>query len=680
MNTSASSATLKTTYLTVWVSQNNCCLLRAGFNSAPKDFQRITTDLGIDIIEELPFYIGKSSMTGYVRQCDFNRLSEELQSIINKSAIRIEDKKHSAKQTVNLSISLTGCYIRQSAYNNLPSFARDVLNNLNIPTIEDIPVDICYYWWDDFSEGEGESSMEAQKSEKLHNFTKSVDTISGPWLLNQERFLKPVPDGEEIPHPLIHIPYDFVSSKEDLLKHFPRYAYIMDDSIWNYLLLQDEDFQNHFDDILTQIRRIIKAGYYYLNIAYEYAHLKARIVREAFILNNGDLGNHGAHISPFLFHSEKKMSELNSELQEKVYAIRQHEWRFLLLDDKHSDSLAIVSTCNNKPSVNKRQILENRLNRILDTSSYYLECVATVSEAFTALSDKRYDVVFVDYLLEDDYGYKLLSDIWDECEPAEKSKVNYPQYVGPGGRLFFMFTSAFTTAVSERLVLEGMNRSKDFWYIGEGACPTNTPQLFEYYLINILDKRIQDSGISDLSADEVYKLLFTIFKPKGGDEKLSVRKRANDNYQKVLSLQYHYHRLLKDVDENKGSRLVTHFITNHTHLGGLLEHLVQLVHITAFGSVRQWPEMWEEYLFCKAQFDDFFLGPEPPINNAKATQELNRTIKSFNHKEQERYDYRVQLLDAKDQTLENKLELAKRTRLNTLYQYIEQHILSLQSL
>ena len=33
---------------------------------------------------------------------------------------------------------------------------------------------------------------------------------------------------------------------------------------------------------------------------------------------------------------------------------------------------------------------------------------------------------------------------------------------------------------------------------------------------------------------------------------------------------------------------------------GVLEHLTQLVYLTAFGTVRQWPEMWEEYQYIKS--------------------------------------------------------------------------------
>ena len=42
------------------------------------------------------------------------------------------------------------------------------------------------------------------------------------------------------------------------------------------------------------------------------------------------------------------------------------------------------------------------------------------------------------------------------------------------------------------------------------------------------------------------------------------------------------------------------FIKKHMNYEGVLEHLTQLVYLTAFGTVRQWPEMWEEYQYIKS--------------------------------------------------------------------------------
>ena len=482
--------------------------------------------------------------------------------------------------------------------------------------------------------------------------------------------------------PIIH-----VLTGENLKCDNPRYINIADSSIWNHLVYRDtqnlEQFKVDFAEAVNQILEIYRAHYYSLDIAHEYANLNARLVQQAYIEGK----NHGEKMCPFLFHSENKMRHrIEGEgLVQKRDAIKKHKWRFLLLDDKYSKYL---HSHEEGVNVNKGMILQERLNHILGGQNYILEFAESVKEAKTKIGmegsgqGRKYDVIFLDYLLENHYGYELLEAISKKCDPIEVKQTlvqSYPEYVGPFGRLFFMFTSAFTTAVSERLVLEGMNRSKDYWYIGEGACPTNTPHLFDYFLINILDKRLQDTGISDLSPENVYNLMYEIFRPMVGNKDTSVRKRANNLYQKVLSLQYHYHRLLDDVDPNHGSELATKFVMSHTHLGGLLEHLVQLVHITAYGSVRQWPEMWEEYLYCKAQFDDYYLF-ERNESDDDLSHELETLKNSFHANEDKWYDARLKYNSIDSGNLSSQIRQAKKTKLDTLYRHIEQHILSLKSL
>lgn len=179
--------------------------------------------------------------------------------------------------------------------------------------------------------------------------------------------------------------------------------------------------------------------------------------------------------------------------------------------------------------------------------------------------------------------------------------------IGPRKRFFFIFISAYSSAVYERLLAEGLNQSEDYWHIAVGGCPTNTPQLFLYNLIKLMEKRMDDSHLKRLSVDGIVEVLENIYS-KG----LLVRKNAGELYEKIQSYQYYYRNLLQDYDisvgeqnlfETTGSVLVTHFLNGHINMGGLLEHLAQLVHLTAFGTIRQWPEMWEEYLYVKAQLE-----------------------------------------------------------------------------
>ena len=128
-----------------------------------------------------------------------------------------------------------------------------------------------------------------------------------------------------------------------------------------------------------------------------------------------------------------------------------------------------------------------------------------------------------------------------------------------------------------------------------------------------MEKRIEDMGIKKLSLPD-YKVEEEKFEQchikaniidRIFGDKDKVRKNANEYFDKVLSLLYHYKNLLRDthnpgnIFESKESVLATDFIDKNPDLGGFLEHLTQLVYLTAFGTVRQWPEMWEEYQFIK---------------------------------------------------------------------------------
>ena len=129
-----------------------------------------------------------------------------------------------------------------------------------------------------------------------------------------------------------------------------------------------------------------------------------------------------------------------------------------------------------------------------------------------------------------------------------------------------------------------------------------------------MEKQLVDSGVNKLSAKGICDVVCDIYDGTNGEDyDKSVRYRANKHYQKVLDMHYLYRKMLKDVQfppgnknsifDTEGSVLITNFISKDINLGGLLEHLTQLVHLTAFGTVRQWPEMWEEYIYFKSQFD-----------------------------------------------------------------------------
>ena len=463
--------------------------------------------------------------------------------------------------------------------------------------------------------------------------------------------------------PIIHILQN-VSERNLFLKDIyiethkeaPRFRSIVDSSIWNYLLKDSSSLS----DIIREIISNWESHYYDLLIAQEFADLNARLTLESYLYEDpldSDKTGHSSDVSPFLFHSEsnlrsKRLEEEKDESDKgSVYDLKKYQWRVLLVDDRINKSYL-------KPQeykVTKEEILKGRIEAMLgprtcecvylsdDEESHYsidsafdsvnnnlsvvILCVDTIKKAECALKNFKFDFILLDYLLKKSkdeprrYGYELLYILDNAIGKDNSNLTPLSQYnggeqyiVGPDHRYFFMFISAFTTAISERLRLSAWSRSEELWHIAEGACPTNTPELFCSNLRKMMLKRIKDSGIENLTPVNILNIVADVFRP-AIDGETSVRKRANEKYQDILSLLYHYNRILQDVEMPKsgagifttrGSVLMTSYFQKYINLGGLLEHLVHLIHLTAFGTIRQWPEMWEEYLFFKVQFSDLF--------------------------------------------------------------------------
>ena len=453
--------------------------------------------------------------------------------------------------------------------------------------------------------------------------------------------------------PVIH----FCDASLEELTEIYRYASVIDCSIWNHYVqikrnndcstisfVDEVQLENAISDIANNSSRHL----YNLVVARESADLVARMIYASFIKRFPETEGHGDYVSPFVFHSEQAVKNhlIYEEFEEtnKIEQIKKYyRWRILLIDDKAvadmGTNIKAKIIVDGLPFNCKVSIIKNVLNRCFDRiqvrewndstsvsvgTECLLEFAQSKNDAILALQKRKYDIILLDYLLDrsqegkHNYGYQILETIYSVCDSKAKKKVKDNSItnilIGPNKRFFFMFTSAYSSAVNERLLAEGLNLSEDYWHISLGACPTNTPQLFLYNLLKLMDKRLEDSGLLKLSSDSMYKLINKIYSRKEDDPKReSVRKRANAFYQKVLSLQYHYRNILKDVEipfgqnisdfETKGSVLMTTFIKKKINLGGMLEHLTQLVHLTAFGTVRQWPEMWEEYIYFKALFE-----------------------------------------------------------------------------
>lgn len=350
----------------------------------------------------------------------------------------------------------------------------------------------------------------------------------------------------------------------------------------------------------------------------------------------------------------------NTPIPWKGSEISKYKWRILLLDDhvlekmtpykanetdttSRPDKLRIISNTlrrifseikigyvDYKPTEKAITIRDEQTRKEVYNNEYDIVfyCVSNITNAETALRNHKFEIVLLDYLLGKDkdsntreYSYSLLNYINDSKKAEEKYENNISLYkFGPHKRIYFMFISSFATAVNERLLAEGLHKSEKYWHIAEGACPTNTPYLFLHRLLHLMHKRVKDMGIDKfmgINTKDEFKdshiqkyIINKIYDPKDKNNTISnVRSAANEYFDDVLSLLYHYKRMLEDYHKpekpenvflSSESTLATDFVDNHPKLGGFLEHLTQLVYLTAFGTVRQWPEMWEEYQFIRS--------------------------------------------------------------------------------
>lgn len=273
-----------------------------------------------------------------------------------------------------------------------------------------------------------------------------------------------------------------------------------------------------------------------------------------------------------------------------------------------------------------------------------IDCVETIDEAKRCLQKYRYEALLLDYLLDNEFGYILLDELqkWNkerkelETNNKQSSTSNTPYKAGPNKRFFIMFISAFTTAVHERMLEKGYGKTeRGLWHLGDGACPTNTPYLFSYQLLLLMRHRITDLRKENeggyLTIIELLKEIFI----KDCDTLEDIRTSSNIHFKHVLFMRNKYLQLEEDLTKkeenssdtgenilNMESSLLIQSAFQYINLfsGSFFEHLQHLVYLTAYGTIQQCDELWEEYISIRKtliKYDELTKGKDGmEISNA----------------------------------------------------------------
>lgn len=289
-------------------------------------------------------------------------------------------------------------------------------------------------------------------------------------------------------------------------------------------------------------------------------------------------------------------------------------------------------------------------------------CAVNVKQALQLLALQRYDIVLLDYLLDNradkkgrEYSYSLLKLIYGKCNGiidkslnkslgigSEVEDISTKDLIGPNGRLYFMHISAFVNAIQERLQEQHLLRSEPFWHIARGACPTNTPELFLYYLYRAMEKRYESVM---MQGDECVGSLIDFLNEIFSD---NPRMQCVNKFNTLLNLRAQYNRIKNDVYKEerellkmkadnelingcspldcRSSRLICSIFKDILYYGNSFwEHLQHLIYLTAYGTIRQWTEMWEEYSFIKPRL---MLNEEKGKKVCKAIEDYIIALKS----------------------------------------------------
>lgn len=489
--------------------------------------------------------------------------------------------------------------------------------------------------------------LKSFESDEKELYYKNPDTegvykkrIKDEFLLDKFTCIDPQKQYYPLYVPILHISIlDYFDDKAKNSKAviLPRYIKYLDSSIWNYYvpyLIKDASATNFENRLRAAIKKIISnslKGLYAINNAREYADLHARQAKQAYM---SGVGAHTKNVSPYIFHSETEMEKLIKSDKDssgyytiiKKYLENGFKWRMLIIDDFANEHLKtypkggseltktdiIVDILQERFGFKRREGDGNSICLYLnepDNPEITIDYVSEINPtAINCLKKKCYDIILLDYLLkykdpvEREYSYELLDAITSD-EKLHNSAAPFEKF-------WIYHISSFRSAIQERLQEKGYNYNDKYWHIGQGACPINTPRLFEYRLYHFMDNQINNLRLSVRMKDNAKHNIITLtdffnlmVMATNQENNKSLPEFIARNFEKLLRLRGNYRVLkneLKLFDESNSSVLITSIYKEIKNFENTFwEHLIHLMFLIAYGNNPQWQEMHEELYYLE---------------------------------------------------------------------------------
>lgn len=487
--------------------------------------------------------------------------------------------------------------------------------------------------------------LKSFESDEEELYYKNPDTeglykkrIKDEFLLDKFTCINPQKQFYPLYVPILHISIlDYFDDKTKNSKAviLPRYIKYLDSSIWNYYvpyLINDASAANFENRLRAAIKKIISnslKGLYAINNAREYADLHARQAKQAYM---SGVGAHTKNVSPYIFHSETEMEKLIKSGKDcyyetiEKYLRKGFKWRMLIIDDFANEHLKtypkggseltktdiIVNILQERFRFNKEERGDDSIclywNK-RENPEITIDYVPKIkSDAINRLKEKCYDIILLDYLLkykdpvEREYSYELLDAITSD-EKLHNSAAPFEKF-------WIYHISSFRSAIQERLQEKGYNYNDKYWHIGQGACPINTPRLFEYRLYHFMDNQINNLRLPVKRKDNTKSNIITLadffnlmVKAARVENNDSLPEFVARNFEKLLRLRGNYRVLkneLKLFEESNSSVLITSIYKEiYLFENTFWEHLIHLMFLIAYGNSPQWQEMHEELYYLE---------------------------------------------------------------------------------
>ncbi len=402
----------------------------------------------------------------------------------------------------------------------------------------------------------------------------------------------------------------------DLIRHRidPRFRFF-DSSIWHrYVpMVSIETFPDRLTHTVQSMAEYFEQGLYDTIVAQEYLEFQCRKLQQSYIKNQP--GGHAKLVTPFRFHSESKMKELADTRLSKD--IGPYTWGYLIVDDYETRKLRCGK--EEQETISKNEWIKSLINRREGTGQAVIKGVSEhnapgpdsppsegyITFGINRLRACRPDIIILDYFLgasgkpDEQYGHKFIARLREKEHREEVEKITEHNMIG--GKLWIFPISGFADAFKSHLRILGENIGSRNLEIADGADPINSPELFRYLFYSFLHYQEQQVGL-DLGelVDEIEKEI------NGKDGK----KDKLNSLKPVLAKQFHRFTILNTrlnllqeaafspTESEKNSTFAKSYLNlvdEYKIMGNLCLHIQSLVSLIAFGSLQDWPRMWEEY-------------------------------------------------------------------------------------